>query len=251
MDEQELIQVNLRLPASALDSLSNLAEQLRKLTAVVNGLSQSAGTPEETVESGFFDPERFLTLRREAEESAARALKSEAPEAKSVNTEVLEQVREPESAGQTEAPGEPVGEETLLREETEHLEPASQAAEQMVTEGSEEIPSARPEMEEQVPDAPSVRMEPESQIPEAEEVWVQPEEREFPLPAAQTEPLTGVETPLGAGIVVTAQPEVPASRWTGVTEELVTAGPAPLTAEAVSLAFQRDGRRYDNGFPLY
>ena len=26
---------------------------------------------------------------------------------------------------------------------------------------------------------------------------------------------------------------------------------APLTAEAVSLAFQRDGRRYDNGFPLY
>ena len=40
-------------------------------------------------------------------------------------------------------------------------------------------------------------------------------------------------------------------RWTGVTEELVSAGPAPLTAEAVSQAFQRDGRRYDNGFPLY
>ena len=48
-----------------------------------------------------------------------------------------------------------------------------------------------------------------------------------------------------------AEPEEPQSRWTGITEELVTSGPAPLTAEAVSLAFQRDGRRYDNGFPLY
>lgn len=60
-----------------------------------------------------------------------------------------------------------------------------------------------------------------------------------------------METPLGAGVVVTTHAEPPASRWTGVTEELVTPGPAPLTAEAVSLAFQRDGRRYDNGFPLY
>lgn len=34
-------------------------------------------------------------------------------------------------------------------------------------------------------------------------------------------------------------------------ERLVTAGPAPLTAEAVSRAFCRDDRRYDNGFPLY
>lgn len=34
-------------------------------------------------------------------------------------------------------------------------------------------------------------------------------------------------------------------------EQLLSAGPAPLTAEAVSLAFRRDDRRYDNGFPLY
>ena len=51
--------------------------------------------------------------------------------------------------------------------------------------------------------------------------------------------------------LVTAEPDMPQSRWTGITEELVTPGPAPLTAESVSLAFQRDGRRYDNGFPLY
>ena len=62
---------------------------------------------------------------------------------------------------------------------------------------------------------------------------------------------SGTASPLGAGMVVTAEPDVPQSRWTDITEELVIPGPAPLTAESVSLAFQRDGRRYDNGFPLY
>ncbi len=251
MDEQELIQVNLRLPSSALDSLSNLAEQLRKLTAAIKGAPLPSGTSEEVVESGFFDPERFRALRQEAEKSAVRISEDRSPEARAVTAKVLEQVRDPESAGQMELSAGEVREESIPRKDPEHLEPASQAAEQTAAESSEEIPSVRLETETQVPDAPSVRMEPESRIPEAEEVWAQPEEREFPLPAAQTEPLTGVETPLGAGIVVTAQPEAPASRWTGVTEELVTSGPAPLTAEAVSLAFQRDGRRYDNGFPLY
>ena len=46
-------------------------------------------------------------------------------------------------------------------------------------------------------------------------------------------------------------PEAPGGAWSGVREELAYSGPAPLTAEAVSLAFQRDDRRYDNGFPLY
>lgn len=46
-------------------------------------------------------------------------------------------------------------------------------------------------------------------------------------------------------------PEAPGGAWSGVREELTYSGPAPLTAEAVSLAFQRDDRRYDNGFPLY
>ena len=46
-------------------------------------------------------------------------------------------------------------------------------------------------------------------------------------------------------------PEAPGGSWSGVQEELTFSGPAPLTAEAVSLAFQRDDRRYDNGCPLY
>lgn len=116
---------------------------------------------------------------------------------------------------------------------------------------AEEIPAVHPELEAQIPDAPAVRMEPESLIPDAEKVWTGAEGGDIPLPAAQAEALTGVETPLGAGAVITAQPGPPANRWTNMTEELVTAGPAPLTAEAVSLAFERDGRRYDNGFPLY
>ena len=75
--------------------------------------------------------------------------------------------------------------------------------------------------------------------------------QELALAAARGEVSGGIETPLGAGVVVQTQPEMPQSRWSGVTEELVIPGPAPLTAEAVSLAFERDGRRYDNGFPLY
>ena len=37
MDERELIQVNLQLPSDALDKLSALVEQFRRLTAAVNG----------------------------------------------------------------------------------------------------------------------------------------------------------------------------------------------------------------------
>ena len=54
MDERELIQVNLQLPSDALDKLSALVEQFRRLTAAVNGLKTSAGMTEETAESGFF-----------------------------------------------------------------------------------------------------------------------------------------------------------------------------------------------------
>ena len=38
---------------------------------------------------------------------------------------------------------------------------------------------------------------------------------------------------------------------TELLPQLTDVWTAPLTAEAVSQAFQRDGRRYDNGFPLY
>ncbi|MBD5169154.1 MAG: hypothetical protein HDT20_03400 [Oscillibacter sp.] len=251
MDEQELIQVNFQLPASALDGLARLTEQLRKLTAAVNGPGISNGTPEEIVESGSFDLERFQALRQQAE--GTHSPQAETSEARSVRSDVSEHVQEPEDAGWTpeSGTGSPDQEDFYSREDVTDPEASTREAGRTHEETTEEIPVVQPEMEDQTLEAPSVRMEPESQIPEAEEVWAQTGEAELPLPAAQAEIQEGVVSPLGAGMVVTAQPEPPASRWTGLTEELVTAGPAPLTAEAVSLAFQRDGRRYDNGFPLY
>lgn len=251
MDEQELIQVNLQLPASALDGLSRLTEQLRKLTAVISGLSTSNGVSEETVESGFFDPARFQALREQS--GKARFPQTESPEARAVRSDISADPQDPKSAGWEPESGTdtPNREIPDLPQGTDDPKPVVHRSDHAREEANEDIPVVRPEMEEQVPEAREVRMEPDSQIPEAEEAWAQAGNAELPLPAARAEISEGAEAPLGAGVVVTAQPEPPGSRWTGLTEELVTAGPAPLTAEAVSLAFQRDGRRYDNGFPLY
>ena len=248
MDGQELIQVSFQLPASVLDSLTRLAEQLQKLAAAVGSPGQPAGMAEETVESGAFDQERFLALTQKSKTADGQPLQAQA-----THSDIGEPVPEPESAGRMlpEGPQEPDRTDISARFDTEMPETAGQEPDGTAEESAVDIPSARPEMGAQTPDAPVVQMEPESLIPEAEKVWTETGEGDLPLPAVQTEELTGIETPLGAGMVVTAQPEPPAGRWSNVTEELVTPGPAPLTAEAVSLAFQRDGRRYDNGFPLY
>lgn len=253
MDEQELIRVDLRLPASALDSLSRLAEQLRKLTAVISRLEQPAGEMEEMAESGSFNPEQFMALQQKSETAANRRPQKDIAEAPSVQSVVSEQVRNVKSAGAeaVDSPEEAEQAEPVPDDRVRDLEPPSREEEPGANETQEEILTARPVMEEQLPDAPSVRMEADTQISEAKTIWGQTEDQELPVSAVQTDISMGAETPLGAGLVVTAQPEGPVSRWSGVTEELVTTGPAPLTAEAVSLAFQRDGRRYDNGFPLY
>ena len=238
MDEQEQIKVSLQLPASALDSLSRLAEQLRKLTAAVSGWGRENSAPEEFVESGTFDPERFLALRQKAEQ------------AEPVRAEASSQLRDPEQAEahfpeSTEAPAPETDGGSAAELESRREEAVRE------TSPAEEIPTTHPAAEEVVPDPPAVRAEVEKQTADAGTAQARTEERDTPLPAARTGRTEDVPIPQGAGVVVTAQPEPPANRWSGVTEELITAGPAPLTAEAVSLAFQRDGRRYDNGFPLY
>ena len=100
-------------------------------------------------------------------------------------------------------------------------------------------------------DPPRAEGNPESAIPEAEAVWARAEERPADPPAASAGETAGTEEPPGAGFQMATGPAAAESRWSGVTQELAAAGPAPLTAEAVSQAFRRDGRRYDNGFPLY
>ena len=248
MDGQELIQVSFQLPASVLDSLTRLAEQLQKLAAAVDGPGQPAGMAEEIAESGAFDQERFQALMEKSKAADGQPLQAQA-----VRSDTMEPVPEPGSAGRMlpEGPQEPDRTDVPARTDPEMPEAAGQGPDDTGKESAEDILSVRPEMGDQTPDAPVVQMEPESLVPKVEKVWAGTGEGDLPLPAVRTEDLTGIETPLGAGMVVTAQPEPPAGRWSNMTEELVTPGPAPLTAEAVSLAFQRDGRRYDNGFPLY
>lgn len=248
MDEQELIQVDLRLPASALDNFARLAEQLRQLTAAISGLSRPADMPEEMMESGAFDPERFRELRQKAERAAAQTAQAEA---QPVRAGALKHIPNPETAGKA-APLTPEEPEQAQAPGNGEIHPQTQTAQDPIGQTAEgEIPAAHPTAEEDLPGAPSVRVEPDSQIPEAEAAWEQAGSEESLLFSAQTEITGNVGAPQGVGAIVTARPETPQSRWTGITEELIEPGPAPLTAEAVSQAFQRDGRRYDNGFPLY
>lgn len=167
MDGQELIQVNLRLPASALDSLSALAEQLRKLTAAVNGLRQPADTSEEIMESGFFDPERFQALRQKAE--SGNIQKTEA-EARAVRSEVSELIGEPDRAGQglAEEALRPEQEEPSLHDEVEQPGGSFPDTDRAAEWSTEDIAVVRLEVGNTPPDAPTVRAEPDSQIPEAE-----------------------------------------------------------------------------------
>lgn len=239
MEEQEQIQVSFQLPASALDSLSRLVEQLRRLTetAAEKGLRRAA--PEESGESGTFDPEKFLSLHRESGQA------------------------EPVRAGVSMQPGNPerAGQYVLERAETGAPEtvPASgggnipEPERRREEEGAQApgLETAYANLQGALPDAPAVRADTGGEPAGAEAAQARPEERDIPLPSARTGLMPDVQPPQGAGVAVTARPEPPANRWTGAAGELVTPGPAPLTAEAVSLAFQRDGRRYDNGFPLY
>lgn len=284
MDGEKLIQVSFQIPPSALDSLSRLAEQLRMLTESITAqaapASRAAGSERE--ENSTFDPERFQALLQgsdvqppaastEVSDTAdAKAVSGEVPQmgdakavsasisqagdAEEVSTEIRSELPDAESAGgplphRSEDAADRITDpyHTLLEERDIPLPPAeAPQANSLST-----IPAVQAEAETDVPDASEAVRDAEREMPEAEGTRADAEDRE-PLPAVvHGEVSGGVESPSGAGLAVQAQPEMPQSRWNGVTEELVSPGPAPLTAEAVSLAFERDGRRYDNGFPLY
>lgn len=188
-------------------------------------------------------------------ETASAAI-SQAANAETVSAEVLNGLQDAESAGSTldhppvdaaAADAAAIPQNTLPEERDIPLPPA----EPVQTEQPGMIPAVRAAAEQTVPDAPEARRDAVRQVPDVENARADAEDRALLLAAAQGEVSGSIEAPLGAGTVIQTQPEMPQSRWSGVTEELVIPGPAPLTAEAVSLAFERDGRRYDNGFPLY
>jgi len=273
MDGEKLIQVSFQIPPSALDSLSRLAEQLRMLTETA--AAQTAPVPRtaerERGESDSFDPARFLELRQGADllpqavradvsdmedPKTASAVVSQTGDAATVSAEVQHELQNAGSAGDMlyHHSGDAAAADTAndsWRTSLEERDIPLPPAETVQASRTDAIPAVRAEAERTVPNAPDARRDVEQQVHDVESARLDAEERVLAPAAAQGEVSGGIETPLGAGVVVQTQPEMPQSRWGGVTEELVIPGPAPLTAEAVSLAFERDGRRYDNGFPLY
>lgn len=282
MEDRELIQVNVQLPVEALHQFTMLIEQLRRLSEAAGGGPEHAASPaREQAESAVFDPERFQLLSREPKtpESARPPQSAAQEEAPAVRRAVQREVPPPESAGAPvsaaapepgamypdtaeagHAGAEAVRLEPSAREAEEPPDPperedrpadSTQAAAPQYAARELEAKGVRAVADTPVPDAPAVRLDPASQIPAAETVWEEAQERELEAPALRAEPGPAAETPLGAGIVVSAGADGPPGRQAVMAEELVVPGAAPLTAEAVSLAFRRDGRRYDNGFPLY
>lgn len=287
MEEQERLQLNIQLPAGALEGFTRLAEQLRLLAEALGGggqrpasLQTARTVPLERGENTAFDLERFREMGQGPREpEAVRTDGRDIAGAEAARSEVRRSVEEPDGAwedgGEAEvsAPAESaasdppegekeevppvqelpseVPEEKLRPEEAGGRELDAVPLRAEVEARPAEAVSAGREPDTPVPDAPAVRMEPDSQIPAAEAVWAGPDGPGPEVRAAQEEVRRALETPPGAVAELTAEPEALKSRWTGVAEELVAAGPAPLTAESVSLAFRRDGRRYDCGFPLY
>ena len=254
MEERELVRIDLQLPASALDSLSRLAEQLRLLTAAAGDLRLRPG--QEYAENASFDAERFRSLQPEGQRKQPAETRADAVTdvgaAVSVRSSVTEDVPAPERAGsevvdhrEEAAQAAPPGGDSIPDAKTAgsgiQEELAMKDAAREVMGDLEDIPTVRPEVGQDTTELPAAREEMDKESADVP-VW---------NIAALEDGQSGIESPLGAGVVVTAETDIPQSRWTGITEELVTPGPAPLTAESVSLAFQRDGRRYDNGFPLY
>jgi len=261
MRRQKPIQVSFQLPQGALDGFTRLVEQLRLLSAQLSGGSgpaaYSAEPIRERMENPSFDWERFYDLGRGAaqaesvqapdlERDAPRPIQEESVPAPADSGEDL--VEQPAPAGERE--NSPL-EARAVREEADSPVTEAVQANAPPERPLAEAPQAQAPPETPLAEAPAVQMEPESGIPEAEAVWAEAEARDLSPTSAHAEALSDVKTPESAGFSITAGPESGTGRWTGIAEELSAPGPAPLTAEAVSRAFQRDGRRYDNGFPLY
>lgn len=228
MDGEKLIQVSFQIPPSALDSLSRLAEQLRLLTQAAAAASAPAGRTSEYVESGSFDPERFYELQRDmSDPQAVRRTVSDVPDAPAVSP-VISRTEDAEAVS-ADVQREP--------------EDARSAGDGFFRQSEQLVRTPGPDSERQYKEERDDPL-----LPAGEP---RRETRDLDLSVARGEVGGEIETPTGAGIAVEAQPEIPRSRWGGVIEELADAGEAPLTAQAVSMAFERDGRRYDNGFPLY
>ena len=258
MDPQDRVELNIQLSLETLGCFSRLLDQFQRLMAYAG----EEPARRESGESPSFDPVRFQALSQaeglRGESSAFRGSADPIGAAAPLPPEVPEppqraRERDPEAPDEPAAPQpsfSPVPEAPEARGELSPL-PDAPAAQGDTT---------------PIREAPAVQGEIASaEAPDAGETPPAPDREEAP-PQEDTAPLG--ELPLPESIRLPDQeaalsapsagyypqvqlPEAPGGSWEGVREELTYSGPAPLTAEAVSLAFQRDDRRYDNGFPLY
>lgn len=223
---EERVQVSIQLPVEQLGRLSLLMEQLSRL--LESGSPTAAG---ESEASPSFDAARFRELQLTQEtEREWRGLDevagAEAPVSSQLDVAAVRVEDAAERSGAEVAGSEVIGQEP---------EALSTQIPDFPEMGEIPVASAGAEGRTAEAETADFRMESEARV---EAVRREVERVEI----AATSAAAAVESEL---------PVPSAGRWDGLREELVAAGPAPLTAEAVSQAFRRDDRRYDRGFPLY
>lgn len=250
MEGQERIQVNFQIPASALEGLSRLTEQLR-LLAEAFGRAEIPGAPiRERGENTAFDLAKFqaMDVAGSLPDPAApmeRMARTELPALTQDRGTVSVKLPQPDTAART------VGQ--LMEDPA----PAGSSS----TGSGDTGTAALPALEDALPAGPGdmgqpssphpARADAESPLPNAPSAGVPAWAQSAPPTVVQTEMSMGAAVPTQVEPAFAAAPDTPPNRWGGLPEEVSLPTPLPLTAEAVSQAFQRDGRRYDSGFPLY
>lgn len=268
MDGQELIQVNFQLPASALDGLSRLAEQLRLLAEAFQGRTEAPGEPvREQGGNAAFDWARFqaMGLERGLPDPAVpteSAAQTDLPAPHKPRDAVSEELRQPAAAAravgkimedppQAGSPSGGTGEAETAALPGLQTPGDAQSAQAAVSAVPADAPAAGPGAANHPPSPRSAGGDAESPIPAAQSAGAPEPARYDPPASARTEMSMDGTAPIQAEPAPAASPETPQSRWGGGALEFSPPAPPPLTAESVSQAFQRDGRRYDGGFPLY
>lgn len=222
MEGETLIQLSVQLPVSELGRLAELVGQLHQLMSEGRAAPEPASAPAtgERSENGSFDPTRFMALQEgnmapaSPDRQSIFPGRSKAADDPAQETSTGTDAAQPLPSFPSEAGSAGANLSNIPGGVQQQDEPRPNAA---VT------PSHFPEVDQQARDASAGREETERRIP----------------------------APSTAGFPVENAVELLSAGRSGQEEELITASPAPLTAEAVSLAFRRDDRRYDNGFPLY
>lgn len=223
MEPREHIELTIQLPVEELGRFSQLLEQVRQLMA--GGAPYAAASQDEAATSGIFDNDRFQKLSLHQVQTEVR-------------TETSPLGVKPTEMAETAEASAARAVFSSLEEASHPAEAPAQADRSAATAQS----ATEPPQNSSLQDAAESRTDSRSEQGEAQLPPDLPQEHrdtpELSVPAAGYDLLSQL-------------PDASGGSWGGAHEELAFPGPAPLTAEAVSLAFQRDDRRYDNGFPLY